>query len=141
MIAKYLSISTILFLVQMLGYTALAQEELKGIGEKKNKFGEEVIIEKKDYDVSESIAKGKQAVLEEKKRLETRPKTKEEEAERIEEEAEEAREEIYEQRLVQEATRQEEIITIERNLQREKFRRQMMTAAGKMIKPKFKVRK
>lgn len=135
----------ILFLVQFLSCNALAQKDVSDATEgdttQENKSERAPVVEQDKDDISESVARGKQEILEEKKRLEAAPRTKEEEQERLEAGAETARQEVYEQKIVQEASRQEEITTVERYLQREKFRREVMTATSREMEVPFKVRK
>ncbi|MBI4335258.1 MAG: outer membrane beta-barrel protein [Candidatus Omnitrophica bacterium] len=93
------------------------------------------------YDINETIKKGKQVILEEKERLEEREKTEEEKKELKEIKEEEARREIYEQRIIEEAAMPRETLMLERQLQRERVRRSMMTAASREAEVPFKLRK
>lgn len=127
--------------MQFLICTAFAKEEPQLVVDKKKERMKEPIIEKKDYDVSETVKKGKEVILEQKRKLQEKKKPKEEIEEKVKEEEEEARREIYEQKIIQEAAGPQPITTLERQLQREKFRRELMTAAGKEIAPPFKMRK
>lgn len=101
---------------------------------------EKIAIEKENYNVSESIKKGKELILGQKEQLEAKKKTKEEIEKKAEEEAEAARQEFYEQKIVQE-TAPRAITTLERKLERERFRRELMMRAGREIKAPFKLRK
>ncbi|MDD5617672.1 MAG: outer membrane beta-barrel protein [Candidatus Omnitrophica bacterium] len=134
-----------MFLVLFFVYAALAQEERQfGAGAKEEISEEESMdIESEDYDISETIKKGKQVILDQKNQLEEKEKkeSKEEIDKKAEEEAEEARREVYQQKIVQEAVAQRPITTLERQLQRERFRREIMVAAGKEAVAPFKLRK
>lgn len=103
-------------------------------------FAEEPLIENEDYDASDSVKKAKGVILEQKRQLEAGGESEEELKQKQDEEEEEARREIYEQRIVQEVEYPQRGMAIERRLQRERIRRDVMVRAGKEIKPPLKTR-
>ncbi|MDD5449782.1 MAG: outer membrane beta-barrel protein [Candidatus Omnitrophica bacterium] len=98
------------------------------------------------YDVSGTIKRGEDVILKQKELLEEGEKEAAEEKkigkiEKLQEEEENVKREIYEQRIVEEAAMPRSMTTLERQLQREKFRRDIMAVAGREAKIPFKMTK
>jgi hypothetical protein len=142
MINKFCNLLLVLFLTQLLTCCALAQSGAGGSQEEASAgaTAEDEITRANDY-VSDAINKGKQVILEQKQQLEEKEKPAEEIEDKLEEDEIEARREIYEQEIVEEATMPRPITTLERQLQRERFRRDIMAQAGKEVKTPLKFRK
>ena len=91
--------------------------------------------------VSEIVEEGEQVILNQKKQLEKKEESEAEMTEMAETKEKEARIEIYEQQIIQQAVNQAPMAAIDRQLQRERFRREIMTAAGKEIPTPFRIQK
>lgn len=129
-----------LILAQLLVWAALAEEsEEEEASFEEMPWAEEI----GDYraDISASVKRGKEVVLKQKRELEEKEKSQDQIAEEMEEKEEEARREVYEQKIITEAAMPRSLTTLERQLKREKFRREIMAQAGREAEVPFRLRK
>lgn len=113
------------------------------LNSKGQRFGlkEEVLVETENYDVKEEVDLVRQKILDEREQLQEKKKTPLEKEEAIEEVQTETRRYLYQQRVIQEVSVPRTISAIELKLERERFRRELMTRASAEIAPPFRFRK
>ena len=97
--------------------------------------------DEKAYDVSDTIKRGRQVILDQKEQLQVKEEPEEVKKEAAEEVAIEARRDILEQTIIQEVDVSRPTQAIEAELRREQYRQEIMSTAGKEVRPTFKKRR
>ncbi len=92
-------------------------------------------------DVSDVVKAGQDMVTQERQQLQQAEKAAGEKTKSAEEKETQARQDAYQQKIVQEAENRRALTTVERQLQRERFRREIMAAGGREAVVPFKLKR
>lgn len=134
-------ILALLFLAQFLAYCAFAQDAQEKKGIKKELAAPRPSVEDENYDISETIKKGRKVIQDQKEQLQVKEEPEEvKKEETLEEVKIEARRNVFEQLAVQEVEMARPTVTVEAELRREQYRQEVMATGGQEVKAVFKKR-